>query len=140
MGSTYLIRFHEFSMAADGRNDLLSIEGAASGVGSTFPNGTSGIEYLVLSYCTLTARISGQNVCSHPFSQSSSTNLCIFCIAGRWGNERLRSLHCSMLSNQSIEAFSMTDKNMRFLFETDNEYVATAAAKPVVIYLWTWLE
>ena len=26
MGSTYLIRFHEFAMAADGRNDLLSIE------------------------------------------------------------------------------------------------------------------
>ena len=26
MGSTYLIRFHEFAMASDGRNDLLSIE------------------------------------------------------------------------------------------------------------------
>lgn len=48
---------------------------------------------------TLTARSSGHNTRNYPCSQSSTTKSCIFCMAGRWGNERLRSLHCSILSN-----------------------------------------
>ena len=102
MGSTYLIRFHEFAMAGDGTNNLLSIEEWRREQQAEWdrlsPTVRLEIPFVNLSL-TLTARSYGHNACSHPCSQPSTTKLCIFCLARWWGNERLRSLHCSILSN-----------------------------------------
>ena len=105
MGSTYLIRFHEFAMAADEKKDLLSIEEWRREQQAEWDRLSPTVcrkSRLVNLSLTLTARSSRHNTCNHPCSQSSTTKLCIFCMVGRWGNERLWGLHCSILSNQSI--------------------------------------